>query len=146
MGGMDTEVLVMGLDAPEIPAALDEARQVAAGVSDSHLCLGETATCEAFTRLAPRCQTIHLATHALFRADNPLFSGLQLADGWLLAHDLYGLRLSAQTVTLSACQTGLATTVGGSESFGLVRCVLSCREHSRLSQASGTPTMLQPVC
>ncbi|MBB6054082.1 CHAT domain-containing protein [Armatimonas rosea] len=126
----DAEVLVMGLDAPEIPAALDEARQVAACFSDPHLCLGEAATGEAFTRLAPHCQIIHLATHALFRADNPLFSGLQLADGWLLAHDLYGLRLSAQTVTLSACQTGLATTVGGSESFGLVRAFLAAGAQS----------------
>lgn len=141
----DMEVLVMGLDAPEIPAAREEARQVAAGFSASHLCLGEMATCEAFTRLAPRCQTIHLATHALFRADNPLFSGLQLADGWLLAHDLYGLRLAAQTVTLSACQTGLTATVGGSESFGLVRAFLAAGARSvvaSLWNADDTATRL----
>lgn len=68
---------------------------------------------------------LHFATHALFRADNPLFSGLQLADGWLLARDLYGLSLDAELVTLSACQTAVAQIAPGEEPLGLVRGFLA---------------------
>jgi CHAT domain-containing protein len=64
---------------------------------------------------------IHFATHAVFRKDNPLFSGLRLADGWLIAHDLYRRRLECSLATLSACRTGLSSVVPGDELLGLVR-------------------------
>ncbi|MCX6366893.1 MAG: CHAT domain-containing tetratricopeptide repeat protein [Armatimonadetes bacterium] len=68
---------------------------------------------------------LHFATHALFRQDNPLFSCLQLADGWLLARDLYRLPLHADLVTLSACQTAVSQIAAGDEPFGLVRGFLA---------------------
>jgi CHAT domain-containing protein len=122
--------LAMGLSSPDIPAATDEARRVAAGFDPATLCLGEQATREAFFAHAPQSHVIHLATHALFRADNPLFSGLQLADGWLLAHELHALRLNAEVVTLSACQTGAATVSAEGDTFGLVRSFLTAGARS----------------
>ena len=68
---------------------------------------------------------IHFATHAVFRKDNPLFSGLQLSDGWLIAHDLYRRRLECSLATLSACRTGMSAVVPGDELLGLVRGFLS---------------------
>ena len=73
----------------------------------------------------PSKAILHFATHALFRQDNPLFSGLQLSDGWLLARDLYGLQLDAELVTLSACQTAVSQIAAGDEPFGLVRGFLA---------------------
>jgi CHAT domain-containing protein len=64
---------------------------------------------------------LHFATHAVFRRDNPLFSALRLADGWLFAHDLYTRRLECSLATLSACHTGTGAVAPGDEILGLVR-------------------------
>jgi CHAT domain-containing protein len=62
--------------------------------------------------------------------DNPLFSGLQMADGWLFAHDLYESALSCDLATLSACQTGMVSVEAGDELFGLVRGFLAAGARS----------------
>lgn len=67
---------------------------------------------------------LHLACHACFRADNPAFSTLQLADGPLPMHELARWRLPASLVVLSACETGVSHVSPGEEAFGLVRAVL----------------------
>jgi tetratricopeptide (TPR) repeat protein len=82
---------------------------------------GEAATEEAFRRYAPDAEVIHLASHAVFRQDNPLFSAIRLADGWLSLNDLYSLRLRASLVTLSACETGVSDVLAGDELVGLAR-------------------------
>ncbi len=68
---------------------------------------------------------LHFATHAVFRNDNPLFSGLQLADGWLIANDLSERSLICSLATLSACRTGLGADAPGDELFGLARGFLA---------------------
>ena len=67
---------------------------------------------------------MHIATHGMFRRDNPMFSSIRLGDGPLSVYDLYELRLSAELVTLSGCGTGLSVVVGGDEQLGLVRGLL----------------------
>jgi CHAT domain-containing protein len=62
--------------------------------------------------------------HGEFRPDNPLFSGLKLADGWLTTLDIFNLKLSASLVTLSACQTGRNVVAAGDELLGLMRAFL----------------------
>jgi CHAT domain-containing protein len=64
---------------------------------------------------------IHFATHAVFRRDNPQFSGLRLADGWLIAHDLYRRSLRCSLATLAACRTGMSQVTPGDEVLGLAR-------------------------
>ena len=73
---------------------------------------------------APACRLLHFAVHGDFRADNPLFSGLKLADGWLTTLDIFNLQLRASLVTLSACQTGRSVIAGGDELLGLMRAFL----------------------
>jgi CHAT domain-containing protein len=70
------------------------------------------------------CRGLHLAAHGSFRSDNPLFSGLALADGWLTTLDIFNLRLRASLVTLSACETGRSVLGGGDELLGLMRAFL----------------------
>jgi CHAT domain-containing protein len=84
----------------------------------------EQASLENIQRAAPGCRALHLATHGSFRADNPLFSGLALADGWLTTLDIFSLRLQASLVTLSACETGRSVVGGGDELLGLMRAFL----------------------
>ena len=76
---------------------------------------------EAFRRHAPEADIMHIASHAVFRHDNPLFSAIRLSDGWLSLYDLYGMRLRAALVTLSACETGVSDVLAGDELVGLAR-------------------------
>jgi CHAT domain-containing protein len=67
---------------------------------------------------------VHIATHGLFRQDNPMFSSIRLGQSELNLFDIYDLQLSAELVTLSGCGTGLNVVVGGDELLGLVRGLL----------------------
>jgi CHAT domain-containing protein len=122
---MADPALLMAVPAPGIELVSDEVEQVASLFPNATMLCGKEATLGAFHRHAPSSRVIHLATHALFRADNPLFSGLAFADGWLMAHDLYDVMLSCDLATLSACRTGAALVEPGDELFGLVRGFLS---------------------
>src|SRR5207253_879521 len=82
---------------------------------------GPQATEQAFRRHAPDADVIHLASHAVFRQDIPLFSAIRLADGWLSLYDLYSMCLRASLVTLSACETGVNDVLAGDELVGLAR-------------------------
>ncbi|HKZ55605.1 MAG TPA: CHAT domain-containing protein [Anaerolineales bacterium] len=106
-----------------LPHAVHEASQVASLLGGEAL-LEEAATTAAVGRQLPGCQLIHLAAHGDFRPDNPLFSGIALADGWLTTLDVFSLSLSASLVTLSACQTGRHAPGGGDELLGLMRAFL----------------------
>ena len=76
----------------------------------------------------------HLATHGIFNKRNPLFSGVELEadeteDGRLEVHELVGLRLNADLVTLSACETALGSgyfvdVPVGDDFVGLTRAFL----------------------
>jgi CHAT domain-containing protein len=86
--------------------------------------LEDLATLAHVQRSVSSCRTLHIAAHGDFRADNPLFSGLALADGWLTTLDIFNLHLKASLVTLSACQTGRNVVGGGDELLGLMRAFL----------------------
>ena len=103
-----------------LPHAISEARTVAQLVG-GELLLEEEATIDQVRKLAPQAHILHFATHGEFRADNPHFSGLLLADGWLTAIDIYNMRFSASLVTLSACSSGQNVIGGGDELLGLSR-------------------------
>jgi CHAT domain-containing protein len=101
--------------------------QEAAAVGDlwpGQVALEEEATLARFQAAAPRQRILHLATHGDFRPDNPVFSGLALADGWLTTLDIFNSRLQTSLVTLSACQTGRSVVAGGDELLGLMRAFL----------------------
>jgi CHAT domain-containing protein len=86
---------------------------------------GKAATFEAYTKNAPQFEVLHLACHGQFRPENPLFSSLHLADGWITVRDICAQRLNAGLVTLSACETGLNEIFAGDEILGLARGFLT---------------------
>jgi tetratricopeptide (TPR) repeat protein len=86
---------------------------------------GRAATFAAYTKNAPDFDILHLACHGQFRPENPLFSSLHLADGWVTVRDICAQKLRAGLVTLSACETGLNKIFAGDEIIGLARGFLS---------------------
>jgi CHAT domain-containing protein len=106
-----------------LPFAVQEAAAIGE-MWPGQVAVGEEATLEYFQTAAPQQRILHLATHGDFRPDNPVFSGLALADGWLTTLDIFNARLQTSLVTLSACQTGRSVVAGGDELLGLMRAFL----------------------
>ena len=86
------------------------------------------ATEETFKNTAPEAGIIHLATHAIVDDRNPLYSKLVFAndkssreDGFLNTYELYNIRLNADLVVLSACNTGYGKLVRGEGIMSLAR-------------------------
>ncbi len=116
--------LVLGIADERAPHILEEARAVARSLPGATLLLGEEASEEALRRHGPRSRFLHIATHGLFRRDNPMFSAIQLGGSRLALFDLYDLQLGAELVVLSGCGTGLGTVLGADELVGLTRGLL----------------------
>ncbi len=67
----------------------------------------------------------HVASHGTFRADNPLFSALELADGPLTVYDLERLSAAPRDMILSACDGGVTAVRPGDELMGFSGALLS---------------------
>jgi len=85
---------------------------------------GKAATAEATLTALDGAAIAHLACHGHFRADSPLFSSLELADGPLNVYELQRLRRAPETVILSACDLALSQTHPGDELLGLAAALL----------------------
>jgi CHAT domain-containing protein len=128
----EDRAVVLGVPDVRAPGIETEARTVASLLPDARLFLGEAATRQVLREQGHASRFVHIATHGIFRSDNPMFSSIRLGDGHLSLFDLYELPLSADLVTLSGCSTGLNVVVGGDELFGLMRGLLSAGAHSIL--------------
>lgn len=124
--------LVMALADGYAPHIRREAEEVGGVLPDVRVYTGEEATLARLRGEAGACRLIHIATHGLFRRENPMLSSVRLADGELAVADLYDLSLNADLVTLSGCGTGLNAVVGGDELIGLMRGLLYAGTRSLL--------------
>ncbi|MEG4069989.1 tetratricopeptide repeat protein, partial [Microcoleus sp. Pol11C2] len=75
-------------------------------------------------------QIIHFATHGMANSKNPELSGIvmsivddkgNLVNGFLRLTDIFNLKLAANLVVLSACQSGMGQNVKGEGMVGLTR-------------------------
>ncbi len=77
-----------------------------------------------------RHRIVHFATHSVLNNERPELSGVVLSlvdrsgkprDGFLRLYEIYNLRLAADLVVLSACQTALGGDITGEGLIGLTR-------------------------
>lgn len=115
--------LVVGVADRKAPGIEAEAARIARqlGAGPAGVLLGEAATVQRVVAAAPEAGVIHMACHAAFRPDLPFGSGVRLADRWLTVRDIYAMRLDAELITLSGCETGRGLVRAGDEHVGLLR-------------------------
>ena len=118
--GRETQVdaLVLGYsDGGQLPHTIAEARRVAEILPSPFsptLRLEDEGTLACLLRVSRTSRLLHLATHAVFRPDNPFFSWMRLADARLTVAELYEMTLPQHPlVVLSACETGRGKSRGG---------------------------------
>jgi tetratricopeptide (TPR) repeat protein len=115
------KALLVGFADERIPLVAEEIEALAELFPDSDVLLNEAANTGEIKKYSSEKDILHLACHGKFRAENPLFSALKLADRWLTAREIENLKLSADLVVLSACETGVSRVAPGDELLGLAR-------------------------
>jgi CHAT domain-containing protein len=107
-----------------LPEAESEVKSIR--TANSKILVGAQATEAAFKSMAPQASTIHLATHGILDNRNPLYSYLLLTsgkdsedDGFLEAREVMDLRLRANLVVLSACETANGRIAPGEGVMGM---------------------------
>jgi CHAT domain-containing protein len=118
---------------PRLPFTLREADRILALAPAGSVFKATGFKASRDTALDPelgRYRYLHFATHGLLDSERPGLSALALSmvdetgepkDGFLRANDVYNLKLPAELVTLSGCQTGLGKAVNGEGLVGLTR-------------------------
>jgi CHAT domain-containing protein len=131
----EASLLAMAPERSRLEYAPREVRSISRFFPQSHLLLeGRRATEASFKTRSGSFGVLHLATHGSFNKLNPLLSGLELEpgggeDGRLEVHEVLDLRLAADLITLSACETALgsgyfAEVPAGDDFVGLNRAFL----------------------
>lgn len=135
-------VFGLGNATRNLPGAEREVLELTARFPHSVSYVGEAATKQRLFDEAGQYEIVHLATHGVYDKAHPMFSYLELASDALYAREVFGLRLRADLVTLSGCETflpqnvearDLDTLVSGDELVGFLRAFLFAGAPSVLS-------------
>jgi tetratricopeptide (TPR) repeat protein len=110
---------------PRLRHAAPEARSLHAS-HGGQLLVGRRATTAAALAAMDGAELVHVAAHGEFRADQPLFSAVELPDGPLFGYDIQRLRRAPKVVVLSACDAGRAAVRPGGEVMGMAAALLRC--------------------
>jgi tetratricopeptide (TPR) repeat protein len=120
---------------PGLPHAEHEITALTALRPEADVLRGPAATNAAVLAGLSGARLAHLACHGHYRADNPQFSALALADGPLTVYDLAALPRAPGVLVLSACEAARCATAPGEELLGLAAAILT----------AGTRTLIAPV-
>ena len=126
------EAVRRGLDLHPLPLSGREVKSIAALYPNAQVYLGRDATEEKAKSLGPESNVVHFACHGLLDERFPLNSALVLTlpeqkaegreNGLLQAWEIFeSVRLEADLVTLSACDTALGREMAGEGLVGLTR-------------------------
>jgi CHAT domain-containing protein len=129
----DTGVAKEGLYVPRLRGTRLEAEQIVALVPNAERRLAlDFAASRATATSAELSQYryVHFSTHGLLNSVHPELSGLVFSlvnergepqDGFLLAHEIFNLKVPAEVVVLSACETGVGKDIKGEGLVSLTR-------------------------
>jgi len=106
---------------PRVPRADEEVGLAASSWADAVTLRDDEARVDAVTSLASRVDVLHIAAHGRHAVDNPMFSGLELADGTLFGYDIDLIENVPDTIVLSACEVGRSSVRWGEEAVGMTR-------------------------
>lgn len=116
----------LGNPALDLPGAEQEANDIAGLWKDSRVLFRKSATESVAKTSTGTFRFLHFASHGEFNPDEPMKSRLLLSpdgenDGDLTVSEIYDIKLNAEMVTLSACETGLGDVKNGDDVVGLIR-------------------------
>lgn len=123
---------------PQVARGGEEVAAAAAEWPHAAVLSGPQATVAAVTEAAAAVEVLHISAHGRHALDNPLFSGVQLADGPLFGYDIDALARMPGTVVLSACESGRSTVRWGEEAVGMTRAWL----HAGTRAVVATPVVV----
>jgi CHAT domain-containing protein len=107
-----------------MPRIDEELRSITAVLSDAKVFFGPDATDKTLRQNAADSRLIHIATHWVFREDQPLFSGIRLGDKLLTLFDLYTLKLPGEPCHVERLFYWCGAVASGDELMGLARSLL----------------------
>ncbi len=113
------------IDLKALPWSKDEVQRIE-HLFGGQIVMGKQASGTVFEETASQSRIIHLATHGVADDRDGEFSHLVMRDNdggylYFYAKDIYGLRLNAEMVVLSACSTNLGQLRRGEGIVGLSR-------------------------
>lgn len=106
---------------PRVARGDEEVETAATAWPDATVLRGAGASVARVTAMASQVDVLHIAAHGRHAVDNPLFSGLELADGTLFGYDIDLIPEVPDTVVLSACEVGRSSVRWGEEAIGMTR-------------------------
>lgn len=124
---------------PGCGSARQEVRELLDLVPHASTLVGDEATVARVTGGLGGAGMAHLVAHGSFRADNPLFSSLQLVDGPLTVYDLERLRQVPRLMVLSACDGGMSAVAAGDELLGLASALLAFGARNVVASVTSVP-------
>lgn len=125
------EIVRQGLE--DLPYSREEANEIATPLPAEEVMKALDFAASRDAVIAPgldRFRIVHFATHGIVDTVSPELSGIVLSlvdehgnsrDGYLRLNDIFNLKLNAELVVLSACQTALGKEIRGEGMIGLTR-------------------------
>jgi len=115
----------------KLPYAETEVIKIAKNFKNPTVCIGKKAKESYFKETAADYNIIHLATHFLIDDAQPMYSKIVLSqtedeteNGLIQTYEIYNMRLNADMVVLSGCNSGLGELKRGEGLMGISRAFL----------------------
>jgi tetratricopeptide (TPR) repeat protein len=110
---------------PDLAHAEEEIRAVASLHGSTLMWGPEKSRVDDVLEAIDGAELAHIASHAFFQFENPMFSSLRLGDGDLFVYDIERLRRPPRLVVLSSCDSGFSESRAGEELLGLSASLLA---------------------
>lgn len=124
---------------PDLPGAAAEVADLQARYPRAARLSGQDASVEQVLLALDGADLAHVAAHAVYRADNPLFSSILLHDGPLTVCDLERLDQAPKVIVASACESGVSSVGAGDELMGLAAALFALGTRSLVATVLPLP-------